>query len=72
VTRINYAIAKQGLVKLSVFDILGREVSVLVNEVKAPGHYTIDFNSTGLSSGIYFCKMEAGNFVDTKKLTLIK
>ena len=72
VTRINYSIAKQGPVKISVYDMLGREVTVLVNEVKTPGFYSVDFNSTGLSSGMYFYKMESGAFTDTKKLMLIK
>jgi len=72
VTRINYSIAKQGPVKIAVYDILGREVTVLVNEVKTPGFYSVDFNSTGLSSGMYFYKMESGAFTDTKKLMLIK
>jgi murein tripeptide amidase MpaA len=72
VTRINYSIAKQGPVKISVYDILGREVTVLVNEVKTPGFYSVDFNSTGLSSGMYFYKMESSAFTDTKKLMLIK
>jgi hypothetical protein len=52
--------------------MLGREVTVLVNEVKTPGFYSVDFNSTGLSSGMYFYKMESGAFTDTKKLMLIK
>ena len=72
VTRINYAIAKQGFVKLTVYDLLGREVIVLVNEIKTAGYYSVDFNGSNLSSGVYFYKLESNGFVDTKKLTLIK
>jgi|WetSurMetagenome_2_1015567.scaffolds.fasta_scaffold40427_2 carboxypeptidase T len=71
-TQINYSIAKEGFVKISIFDVLGREVKVLVNEVKTPGFYAVDFDGTNLSSGMYFYRMESGNFVDTKKMTLIK
>jgi hypothetical protein len=71
-TQINYSIAKEGLVKISIYDILGREVKTLVNEVKTPGFYAVDFNGTNLSSGMYFYRMESGSFIDTKKMTLIK
>jgi carboxypeptidase T len=71
-TQINYSIAKEGLVKISIYDILGREVKTLVNEVKTPGFYAVDFDGTNLSSGMYFYRMESGSFVDTKKMTLIK
>jgi carboxypeptidase T len=71
-TQINYSIAKEGFVKISIFDVLGREVKVLVNEVKTPGFYAVDFDGTNLSSGMYFYRMESGYFVDTKKMTLIK
>jgi len=71
-TQINYSIAKTGFVRISVFDVLGREVKVLLNEVKTPGFYAVDFDGTNLSSGMYFYRIESGNFVDTKKMTLIK
>ncbi len=72
VTRINFAIPKQGLVSLKVYDVLGREVKSLVNEVKAPGEYSVDFNGTELSSGVYFYKLESNGFTDIKKMMLIK
>jgi hypothetical protein len=72
VTNINFSIPTRGLVKLSVFDITGKEVVSLVNEVKPAGNYAVDFNASALSSGIYFYKIEAGNFTQTKKLMLIK
>lgn len=71
-TQINYSVAKEGLVRITIIDLLGREVKTLVNEVKAPGYYAVDFNGTNLSSGMYFYRMESGNFIDTKKMTLIK
>ncbi len=72
VTRINFAIPKQGMVVLKVYDVLGRELKSLVNEVKAPGEYYVDFNATELSSGVYFYKLESNNFSDIKKMILIK
>ncbi len=59
-------------VKLVVYDLLGREVKTLVNEYKQAGTYQVSFNAEGLSSGIYFYKMTAGDFSETKKLVLIK
>jgi hypothetical protein len=58
--------------RLAVYDILGREVAVLVDEVKAPGTYEVKFTAAGLASGVYFYRMQAGTFVDTKKLMLLK
>jgi hypothetical protein len=72
VTKISYDIPKQGLVTMKVYDVLGREVRELVNEVKAPGNYTVDFNGTELSSGVYFYKLEANGFSDIKRMILIK
>lgn len=72
VTVINYAIPREGLVKMKVYDILGREVKVLINEVKQPGFYSVDFDGSTLSSGVYFYKLESGTFSDIKKFMLIK
>jgi hypothetical protein len=58
-------------VKLIVYDLLGREVAVLVNERKAPGRYTVIFDASGLTSGVYFYRLHAGDFVATKKFSLI-
>jgi hypothetical protein len=71
-TNIKFAIPSTGLVKLVIFDILGREVETLVNEVKVAGNYTVDFNASALSSGVYFYRIEAGNFTMTKKMLLVK
>jgi hypothetical protein len=59
-------------VKLIVFDILGNEVATLVNEIKAPGNYEIEWNAAGLSSGVYFYKLKTGNFSKTAKMLLMK
>ena len=72
VTTIGYKIAKSGNVKLSVFDVTGREVAVLVNDVKPAGAYSISFNATNLSSGIYFYKLSANGFSDVKRMILVK
>jgi hypothetical protein len=55
-----------------VYDVLGREVAVLVNERKQPGHYEVIFDGSKLSSGVYFYRMEAGSFVSTRKLLLVR
>jgi hypothetical protein len=71
-TKINYSIPKAGLITLKVYDMLGKEVSTLVNENKNAGNYTIVFNGGNLSSGIYFYKLSSGDFTQTKKMLLIK
>ncbi|HPS64707.1 MAG TPA: T9SS type A sorting domain-containing protein [Ignavibacteria bacterium] len=72
VTKINFAIQKQGLVTLKVYDLLGREVASLLNETKAAGHYTVEFDASKLSSGIYFYKLQTGSFTSVKKMVLVK
>ena len=72
VTTINYSISKTSLVTIKVYDISGKEIETLVNEQKMPGNYRIKFDAAKLSSGVYFYKMQAGNFVSTKKLVLLK
>ncbi len=59
-------------IKFVIYDILGRQVKTLVNEYKQAGTYQVNFNAEGLSSGIYFYKMTAGDFSETKKLVLVK
>ena len=72
VTNIKYQIPKNSFVTLKVYDVMGREVRTLLNEVKASGSYSIDFNASDLSSGVYFYKIQAGEFSQTKKMMLIK
>ncbi len=71
-TKINFAIPKQGMVTLKVFDILGREVAVLVNDVKQPGYYSLDFDASHLASGVYFYKLTSGTFNEVKRMVLVK
>ena len=71
-TTIAYSIKNDGLVLLKVFDILGKEVAILVNENKPAGSYVVEFNASKLPSGIYLYKLISGNFTETKKLILMK
>ena len=63
---------KSGLVTLRVYDVLGREVATLVNEVKNAGSYTVDFSASNFTSGVYFYKLETNGLSDIKKMMLIK
>ena len=71
-TLIEYSIPEQSFVDLKVYDILGNEVATLVNEEQSAGVYRADFTGADLTSGIYFYQLQAGNFVETKKMILIK
>jgi hypothetical protein len=71
-TTISYSIPQQSVVTLKVYDILGNEVATLVNEVQQVGNHIITFNAGKLTSGIYFYKLTAGGFVQTKKMILMK
>jgi hypothetical protein len=72
VTNISFSIPQTGLVKLVVFDVMGREVATVVNKNMTAGNYTADFNASSLASGIYFYKISVGDFTDTKKMMLVK
>lgn len=71
-TKVNYALPKNGFVTLKVYNILGVEVANLVNENKPAGNYSVDFNASELSSGIYFYSINVNGFTDTKRMMLIK
>jgi hypothetical protein len=71
-TKIEFKISKAVLVNLKVYDLLGREVTTLLKEEMLPGNYTIDFDASTLASGIYFYTLNAGDFVSTKKMILLK
>jgi endonuclease/exonuclease/phosphatase family metal-dependent hydrolase/uncharacterized protein YdeI (BOF family) len=71
-TTISYEIASMSDVKLDVFDVLGRTVATLVNSRQAAGKYSVHFNASALSSGMYFYRLQAGTFVATKKMLLVK
>ena len=72
VTTITYYVPKTSKVRITVYDVLGREISELVNEEKLSGTYEVKFNGINSSSGVYFYVMQADNFIDTKKLILLK
>lgn len=74
-TIISYTVAKESFVTIKVFDVLGREVATLINSKKLPGVYQLEFDSRdykNLSSGMYFYKIQAGEFTDLKRMMLIK
>lgn len=71
-TVINYSIPQLGFVTLKVYDLIGREVATLVDEEKSTGDYEVEFDGSNLSSGVYFYRIQAGSFTDTKKFILLK
>ena len=71
-TKINFSLPKSGEVKLTVYDSKGSEVETLVNENKQAGNYTVSFNASFLSSGLYFYKLTSGGYSEVKKMTFIK
>jgi hypothetical protein len=71
-TKIEFSIPHDEFVTLKVFDVMGREVTVLVSQNMKAGSYTVDFNASKLSSGVYFYRLEAGRFVTAKKMTLVR
>jgi hypothetical protein len=71
-TKIRYEIPERSFVTLKVYDILGTEITTLVNKEKPAGSYETEFDGSGLMSGIYFCQLKAGTFVQTKKMLLLK
>jgi len=72
VTKISYEITKPGLVAISIYDITGKKVAELVNQVLAPGKYTADFDGSHLSSGVYFYRLQAGEKLLFRKMILLK
>jgi len=81
-TRIDYSIPKTSHVSLKVFDVMGREVATLVDEVQGSGFKSVEFDASGLASGVsskggyasgvYFYRLRAGEFVETKKLVILR
>ena len=71
-TNVKYQIAKSGNVKIIVYDFLGKEVTVLVNEYKPAGYYEVEFNASNLASGLYFYELKSGTFSETRKMILMK
>jgi photosystem II stability/assembly factor-like uncharacterized protein len=71
-TTISFQLTANSFVTLKVYDVLGREVATLVNEAKLPGTYSVQWDAAGVASGVYFYKLQAGKFVETKKLLLLR
>ncbi len=72
VTTIKFDLPKDGLVQLEVFDILGRRIYTIVNEYKSAGSYEHQFDASLLASGVYIYKIQAGSFISSKKMLLLK
>ncbi|MBA4313434.1 MAG: hypothetical protein C0417_12495 [Chlorobiaceae bacterium] len=72
VTHFQFSIANSQLTILKVYDLLGREVVTLVNEVKQPGAYTVNWDASVYPSGVYYYRLQSGSFIETKKLILMK
>jgi hypothetical protein len=71
-TKISFIIKNTENVRISILNTLGEEISVLVNELKEAGYHSVEFDASGLPSGVYFYRIQAGNFIDTKKMLLLK
>ncbi|MCX6165140.1 MAG: T9SS type A sorting domain-containing protein [Ignavibacteriae bacterium] len=71
-TSIKFSIPKSGFVTLKVYDILGRQITELVNQFKSTGTYIVDFDASTYTSGMYFYKLEVNDFVAVKKMVLVK
>jgi len=72
ITKIKYQIPELSFVIFKVYDALGNEVAILVNEEKTFGNYEVEFNAIGLSSGIYFYRIQAGSYIEIKKMVILK
>ena len=71
-TKIKYYVQELSFITLKVFDVLGNEIEILVNQEKSIGKYEAEFDATGLTSGVYFYRLKAGDFIETKKMVLLK
>ncbi len=71
-TKIDFSVPQNSNVKITIYDILGNKIKELVNDFKDTGNYTVVFNASNLSSGIYFYRVQAGSFTETKKMILLK
>ena len=69
---LEFGISDFGFVTLKVYDILGKEVVTLVNERLSPGKYKVEFDGSGLTSGVYFYRLTADEFTETKRMMLVK
>jgi hypothetical protein len=71
-TTIGYSLAKESFVQLKIYDVLGREIKTLIDEKESVGTYNVHFDASDLNSGIYFYRIAAGGFVESKKMILLK
>ncbi len=71
-TTIKFDLPNDGLVQMKVYDILGNEVATIVNENRVAGRYEVSFNASSLASGVYIYKIQAGDFISSKKMILLK
>ena len=71
-TIIHYQLSADVFVTLKVYDVFGREIQTLVNDVKQAGNYTVDFNGSSLASCVYFYRIQSGDFISVKRMVLIK
>jgi hypothetical protein len=71
-TTIRYGLPYKSAVQLTVYNTLGQEVAILQNEEQEAGYHEVKFDASGLSSGVYYCRMQAGSFVQAKKVLLLK
>ncbi len=71
-TSIKYSLRNRQFVTVKIFDVLGKEIQTLVSEIKSAGSYQVNWNAADYPSGVYFCKLQAGSFVETKKMILFR
>jgi hypothetical protein len=71
-TAIRFQIADPGLVTLRIYDLLGQEIATLLNEELEPGVYTRNWDASGVTSGVYYYRLQAGNAVESRKMVLVR
>ena len=71
-TKIKYSVPQTSMVKIIIYDVLGNEIETLVNQEKSTGDYEVEFDGSKLSSGVYFYQLRVGNFIETKKMVLLR
>jgi hypothetical protein len=72
ITTIGYGIREKGNVKITILNAIGEDVAVILNEEREPGFHQVEFNAANLPSGVYFYQLKAGDYIDTKKMILLK
>ena len=71
-TYFGFGISNLGFISLKVYDILGNEIKTIINEINPAGYYDVEFDGSNLSSCIYYYSMEAGSFIETKRMMHVK